>query len=134
MLLFNNNGNKEIEAILKLKNKLKRNESAIDEKCKISEAIREEIREKDKQYMASVLPHLYVPLAEVIKVHGDASYEKFKPIHVGKLKDFDWQKSKAEVYICSIDNHLNICADCTQCDRHLPKCIGEKSVIIMLKD
>ena len=116
---------KEIDQILKLKNKLKRNEEYIDDKCKVSESIREEIRKIELKYKTDIEKELYVPVSVVNKIFGEEGLVKVKDkvVHATKIRNFDWMKGKVEIWMCSQENHLNMCADCTVCDRKLDKCI-----------
>ena len=124
-----------VDEIAKLKNKLKRNEDRINDSKMVSEALQEEIAKLDAVYTQQVAPQMYVSLDVINKQFGDNAVEKVRASlkHVTKLKDFDWQKSKTECWICQSENHLNVCADNSTCDRHLENCIGEKSIIVQVK-
>lgn len=132
---MNNNLN-IISDIIKLKNKLKRNEDRIDDGVKISESIREKIRELDDKYIKQVAPEFYVSLDVIQKELGDDGVNKVKKVatHVAKLKDFKWQESKFICHVCQLENHMNLCIDKTVCDRKLDKCIGNECTMIQVKD
>lgn len=122
--------------IAKLSNKLKRNEDRIDESIKVSESIREQIRKNEMQYMNEIAPQLYVSLDVIQKQFGDDGVTKVKKDvhHVAKLKDFKWQESRFECWVCQLENHMNMCIDNTQCDRKLDTCIGSQCTMIQVKD
>lgn len=124
-----------INDIAKLRNKLKRNDERINDSTELSKQLKQQIDKLNEEYNTKIAPDLYVSVECLKNKFGDKFSDAvlMEAVHVSKLKDFKWEDSKFECFICQSENHMNLCADNSVCDRKLDACIGSKCTMVQVK-